>query len=111
MYYEKERLINMQAVINASGEGTRLRPLTCGRPQALLPLCGKTIIERLIEKLRSSGADDIVVISLYMAEPLKELLKNEADVRVVEASGGESAGRNASAAHFKNEIVYFYSLW
>ncbi len=110
MYYEKERLINMQAVINASGEGTRLRPLTCGRPQALLPLCGKTIIERLIEKLRSSGADDIVVISLYMAEPLKELLKNEAGVRVIEASGGESAALKSCAGILENEFLYFSSV-
>lgn len=41
----------MTAIILAAGYGTRLYPLTLNRPKALLEVGGKTILDRLIEKI------------------------------------------------------------
>ena len=60
-------------MILAAGQGTRLRPLTCDRPKALVPLLGKPLIERQIEILRAEGVDEIVVIGGYRGEMLEGL--------------------------------------
>ena len=58
----------MQAVILAAGEGKRVRPLTRGRPKALLPVANRPIIEYVIEALLKNGIRDIVVVVGYRKE-------------------------------------------
>ena len=41
----------MKAVILAAGYATRLYPLTLDRPKALLPVGGRPMVERLLERL------------------------------------------------------------
>jgi glucose-1-phosphate thymidylyltransferase len=41
----------MTAIILAAGYGTRLYPLTLNKPKALLEVGGKTILDRLVEKI------------------------------------------------------------
>ena len=45
----------MKAVILAGGEGTRLRPLSLGRPKPMTPLFDKPVMEHIIALLRRSG--------------------------------------------------------
>ncbi|MBN1353716.1 MAG: nucleotidyltransferase family protein [Candidatus Omnitrophica bacterium] len=45
----------MTAIILAAGYGTRLYPLTLDKPKAFLEVGGKTILDRLIEKLKAIG--------------------------------------------------------
>jgi NDP-sugar pyrophosphorylase family protein len=49
------------AMIFAAGLGTRLAPLTDDRPKALVELCGKTMLERTVDKLIRSGIRRIIV--------------------------------------------------
>ena len=42
----------MQAVIMAGGEGSRLRPLTCGRPKPMVPVMGVPVMKHIIELLK-----------------------------------------------------------
>lgn len=51
----------MQAMIFAAGMGTRLKPLTDSMPKALVKVNGKPLLEHVIENLRSSGFNHIVV--------------------------------------------------
>ena len=41
----------MQAIIMAGGEGSRLRPLTCDIPKPMVRLCGRPILEYIMDWL------------------------------------------------------------
>lgn len=54
----------MKAIVLAAGSGTRLGPLTAGRPKPLLPIQGKPILEHTLALLRRHGVTE-VLINLY----------------------------------------------
>ena len=54
----------MKAVILAAGYATRLYPLTLDRPKALLPVGGRPMLERLLERLGEvEGLDGVFVVT------------------------------------------------
>lgn len=63
----------MKAVILAAGQGARLRPLTQDRPKGMVDVAGKPIIEWQIQKLRSSGIDEIAIVTGYRAATVSVL--------------------------------------
>jgi L-glutamine-phosphate cytidylyltransferase len=65
----------MKAVILSAGQGSRLLPLTEGRPKCLLPLGDKTLIEWQIWALTQGGVDEIAVVVGYHAPDVVALLK------------------------------------
>lgn len=71
----------MQAVILAAGEGTRLRPLTGGKPKAMIPVANRPIIEHVIDALLANGIRDIVVVVGYRREYVQRFL-NGLDIPV-----------------------------
>ncbi len=66
----------MQAVILAAGEGTRLRPLTRGKPKAMIPVANRPVIEHVIDALVANGIRDIVVVVGYRREYVQAFLNN-----------------------------------
>lgn len=56
----------MKAVILAGGEGSRLRPLTLGRPKPMTPLLGKPVLGHILDLLRRHGVRDIAVTLRYL---------------------------------------------
>lgn len=52
----------MEVVILAGGQGTRLAPHTTDLPKALVPVCGKPVVEILLHRLKLAG-----VIKAYLA--------------------------------------------
>lgn len=63
----------MRTIILAAGEGRRLHPLTIDKPKALLDFAGRTLLERALANLRSTGIKDseIVILSGHAANKLK----------------------------------------
>lgn len=61
-----------KAVILAGGKGTRLSPLTDDTPKPLMPFIGKTILERILDKLNSCGIGQILISTMHMPEKIKE---------------------------------------
>jgi L-glutamine-phosphate cytidylyltransferase len=57
----------MRAVILAAGRGTRMGPVTRNVPKCLVPIAGRTLIERQIAALRGAGIDSIGVVRGYLA--------------------------------------------
>lgn len=62
----------MKAVIMAGGEGTRLRPLTCGKPKPMVPVANKPVMEHIIELLKKYKLRDIAVTLQYMPDLIRE---------------------------------------
>ncbi len=58
----------MRAVIMAGGEGTRLRPLSLGRPKPMTPLFDRPILEHSIALLKKHGITDLCITLRYMPQ-------------------------------------------
>ena len=65
----------MKAMIFAAGLGTRLKPLTDHMPKALVPVAGKPMLEHVINKLKSSGVDEIVINVHHFANQIIDFVK------------------------------------
>lgn len=52
----------MKAIILAAGYATRLYPLTCDRPKALLPVAGKPIINYIMDELETIDRIDTIYV-------------------------------------------------
>lgn len=61
----------MKAIIMAGGEGTRLRPLTCDRPKPMMPLCGRPMMEYILDLLSRHGVDCAAVTLQYLAPEIE----------------------------------------
>lgn len=60
----------MKAMIFSAGLGTRLRPLTNDRPKALVEVGGIAMLERVINRLKSYGVDEIVINIHHFGEKI-----------------------------------------
>src|SRR3954454_9649307 len=65
----------VQALILAGGEGTRLRPLTYTVPKPVLPLAGRPHLAYVIDWLVAHGADDVIVSCGFLAEGMRRALE------------------------------------
>jgi dTDP-glucose pyrophosphorylase len=61
----------MKAVILAAGRGARMRPLTCARPKALIPVAGRPLLEHVIAGLVSQGVHDFLVVIGYLGDQIE----------------------------------------
>ncbi len=64
----------MKAIILAAGYGRRMRPLTDDCHKTLLRIGGTTIIERIVDSLHDHAITEIIVVTGYLSEELKEFL-------------------------------------
>lgn len=51
----------MKAVILVGGEATRLRPLTCNRPKAMVPVLNTPLLEHIISHLKKHGVSHFIL--------------------------------------------------
>lgn len=70
-------IIDMKAMIFAAGLGTRLKPLTDTLPKALVPVCGKPLLEHVARKLLANGVDEAVVNIHYFADKIEEWIASQ----------------------------------
>jgi MurNAc alpha-1-phosphate uridylyltransferase len=59
------------AMIMAAGLGKRMRPLTASRPKPLIEVGGKTLLDHVLERLRTAGVRKVVVNVHYLADALE----------------------------------------
>src|SRR6476469_4053825 len=84
----------MKAMILAAGLGTRLKPWTDTHPKALVPVNGKSVLQRNIEYLQSFGINDVIVNVHHFAEQI---------ISAVENNNGW--GSNVSISDETNEVL------
>ncbi len=102
----------MKAVILAGGKGLDLFPLTQTRPKPMITLLGKPILQYIIEELREMGLTDIIIVTGYKGDQIKEYFKKGSDLNVCirYADQGEKEGIQsaflAAEEHVKNETEF-----
>jgi MurNAc alpha-1-phosphate uridylyltransferase len=65
-----------RAILLAAGLGSRMRPLTDTVPKPLLPLGGRALLDRALDRLAAAGANQVVVNAHWHADQLATHLAN-----------------------------------
>jgi len=71
------------AMVLAAGLGTRMRPLTDSLPKALVPVAGRPLLDRVLDKLAEAGVERAVVNVHHFADQVEAHLKDRADLEVL----------------------------
>ena len=69
----------MKAVIMAGGEGTRLRPVTCGIPKPMVPVLNKPVMEYTLELLKKHNITDVAATLAYFPAVITDYFGNGGD--------------------------------
>lgn len=72
----------MKAVILAAGEGRRLRPFTETMPKVMLPVANKPVLEYVIDAVKTSGINEIVLVVGYKKEVIMDYFKDYEDIDI-----------------------------
>ncbi len=93
----------MKAVLMAGGEGSRLRPLTVGRPKPSVPIVNKPVMGHILDLLKQHGITDVIVTLRFMAAAIQDLFEDGKNIGmnltyVVEENPLGTAGSVKNAA-------------
>lgn len=103
----------IKAVLMAGGKGSRIRPLTLSRPKPLIPVANRPMIEYIVEKIRNSGYNELVVTLSYLKNQIKTLLKKDySDMNIkysVEETPLGTAGGVKKASKYLNDTFFVLS--
>ncbi len=61
----------MKTVILVGGEATRLLPLTCNTPKAMVPVLNTPFLEHVIRYLSSHQINDIILAQSHLSQPIE----------------------------------------
>ena len=94
----------MKAVLLAGGEGSRLRPLTIGRPKPMVPIVNKAVISHVLDLLKRHGITEVVITLRYLASAVQDFLDDGSSIGMkltyaVEETPLGTAGGLKSVAH------------
>lgn len=71
------------AMVLAAGLGTRLRPLTDHTPKPLIPVAGRTLLDRCLDRLAEAGVIRAVVNVHWLGGQIRDHLKARRDLEVI----------------------------
>ncbi|MFC1987102.1 sugar phosphate nucleotidyltransferase [Chloroflexota bacterium] len=95
----------MKAVILVGGEATRLRPLTCNIPKAMVPVLNTPFLEHVIRHLSRHQVKDIILAQGHLAQPIESYLGDGSQLGVKLTYVIEDAPRGTAGA-IKNAERY-----
>jgi phosphoenolpyruvate phosphomutase len=68
--YARSTRQDVSAVILAASRGQGMDELTQDKPKVMIPVAGKTVLRRLVDKFKAQGINDITVVGGYRAEAI-----------------------------------------
>ena len=103
-------MIPKTAMVFAAGLGKRLRPLTDTVPKPLLKIAGRTILDRVLDRLVAAGIGKAVVNTHYLADQVETLLAARQKPEIVlsfEPSLLETGGGVKNALPLLNGVPFY----
>jgi phosphoenolpyruvate phosphomutase len=105
--YARSTRQDASAVILAASRGQGMDELTRDRPKVMIPVAGKTVLRRLVDKFKAQGINDITVVGGYRAEAI-----DTQGARVVVnadwAAGSELGSLACAAEALTDDTVLLY---
>ncbi len=101
----------MEAIIMAGGEGSRLRPLTCDIPKPMAQLCGKPILDYILDQVQRHGFEKATLTLGYLPHLIREHFPEERhgtlSLAFVEESTplGTAGGVKNAAKHLHDDFL------
>ncbi|MFZ1756589.1 MAG: sugar phosphate nucleotidyltransferase [Caldilineaceae bacterium] len=101
----------MKAVVMAGGEGSRLRPLTVGRPKPMVPIVNKPVLGHILDLLSHHNINDVVITLQYMPTAIQDYFGDGSSLGmqlryVVEESPlGTAGGVKNAARHLDDTFL------
>ena len=95
----------------AGGEGSRLRPLTIGRPKPMVPLVDKPVLGHILELLKYHGITEIVITLQYMPSVIQDFYGDGSGLGlnityvVEEMPLGTAGGVKNAASHLNDTFL------
>ena len=104
----------MKAVVMAGGAGSRLRPLTVGRPKPMVPIVNKPVLMHILDLLKRHGILDVVLTVQFMGDSIQDYLGDGSlmgmNIRyAVEETPLGTAGSVKNAQHYLDDTFLVIS--
>ena len=101
------------AVVLVGGSGIRLRPLTDDIPKGMILICGKPLLEWMIEWLRDNNVERVVLGVAYLKEKIMEYFGNgdrfgiDIKYSIHSVEGGTGEGFRLAISRYIKADVFF----
>ncbi len=100
----------MQALILVGGEATRLRPLTCNMPKAMVPVLNRPFLEHYIGYLGRHGIQDVVLAQGHLPRLMDDYFQDGSRFNTKLTYSLESKPMNTAGA-IKNAEQYLHGTF
>ena len=95
----------INAIIMASGMGTRMRPLTLDTPKPLIKVGDRPMIETVLDGLKNAGVEKFIIVTGYLGNQFDYLKDKYPDVILVRNTVYETVNNISSVYAAKDYLL------
>ena len=72
-----------RAMVLAAGLGKRMRPLTDTLPKPLVPVAGRTLLDRVLDRFEDIALERVVINLHHLGDVIRDHLKGRKDLEIL----------------------------